>query len=439
MPTLSVVMIVKNESACLAQCLDSVACLEAEFVIGDTGSTDDTRAIAKQYGGRVIEVAWRNDFAEARNACLTVATGDWLLSLDADEVVDAESAVRIRELVAADGAGADAIEVTLANYCDAPHAWRWAACDPDGPYARGYSGYIPVGLLRLFRNGCGFEYREAVHENVTESVREQGGVTRAEPIVIHHYGFGRRDARSLEKSRMYLDIARKKATQHPQDVKAWHDLAELCFAAGDPAGAERASRNALEIDPRHVGAATMLANLLLNRGDLDEAKKVLSGFEACGNVPSHMVTALGAIACKQGRLDEARQRLERVLAADPNAVVARLCLARTLDRLGDIAGARLRLDEALAIAPKLTEIQNRFEAHELRTQGEQLFLDGQVEAALPTLVEALRHDDEDPLIQNDLGVVLNAMGYEGQSREALQRALRLAPDMQEAQENLAAL
>ena len=113
---------------------------------------------------------------------------------------------RVRAIVDADGRGpdgtaADAIEVTLANYCDVPRAWRWVAVAPDAPMARGAAGYIAVGLLRLFRNGCGYEYREPVHENITESVLESGGRIRSEPVVVHHYGYGAQSANADAKAR----------------------------------------------------------------------------------------------------------------------------------------------------------------------------------------------------------------------------------------------
>ena len=168
MPTLSVVMIVKDETRCLAECLDSIRDIADEIVIGDTGSLDDTVAVAHRYAAKVHTVPWRDDFAAARNEVLQHATGDWLLHLDADEVLDPASAARIREIV--DNDDADAIEVILANYSDDLRAWRWVPVDPASTMSRGHAGYVAVGLLRLFRNHRGFEYREAVHENITESV-----------------------------------------------------------------------------------------------------------------------------------------------------------------------------------------------------------------------------------------------------------------------------
>lgn len=109
----------------------------------------------------MVDVPWNDDFAAARNAVLAAATSDWLLHMDADETLDEDGAQAIRDLVDADGDGADAIEVMLANYCDDMRAWLWRPVSPDDPNARGKLGFIAVPLLRLFRNRRQVsEYRE---------------------------------------------------------------------------------------------------------------------------------------------------------------------------------------------------------------------------------------------------------------------------------------
>lgn len=82
---LSVCLIVKDEEEMLGACLDSVRELADEVVIYDTGSTDRTVEIARAAGARVIEGYWDDSFARARNAVLSYAFGEWVLSLDADE------------------------------------------------------------------------------------------------------------------------------------------------------------------------------------------------------------------------------------------------------------------------------------------------------------------------------------------------------------------
>jgi len=84
-PKLSLAMIVKNESRCLARCLQSVKGIVDEIVIADTGSTDDTPKIARDFGAKVSNFGWVDDFAAARNFSIAQSMGDWILILDADE------------------------------------------------------------------------------------------------------------------------------------------------------------------------------------------------------------------------------------------------------------------------------------------------------------------------------------------------------------------
>ncbi|NUM54349.1 MAG: glycosyltransferase [Candidatus Hydrogenedentes bacterium] len=428
MPALGIVMIVKNEADWLPQCLESVRAIADEIVVGDTGSTDNSKAIAAGFGARVIDVPWNDDFAAARNAVLASAAGDWLLHMDADETLDEAGAQAIRGLVDADGDGADAIELTLANYSDDVRAWLWVPVGAGDPNARGKAGYIAVPLLRLFRNRRGFEYREPVHENITESVIERGGVVRAEhEIVIHHHGFGRG---GNAKAEFYLKIARRKTETRPADAKAWHDLGEQLVALGRPEEAEPALRKALALDASHLGAATTLANLLLNRGELDRAAKVLEPF-APTNAP-HVLVALAAIACKQGRMDEANDLIERALAFAPRHVLARLMAARIADIRGYAKAAHMQLEAAYSFAPTIPEVLARIDAMRMREEADALFEKGDMKAALAMLVAALKHDAEDPLIHIRLAEVLDHIGDTRRAKDSRERALALAPNLNSA-------
>jgi hypothetical protein len=85
MTQLALVMIVRDEAARLGRCLASVRALVGDIVVLDTGSVDDTVAIARAHGARVFSFDWCDDFAAARNAALAHSSADWNLVLDADE------------------------------------------------------------------------------------------------------------------------------------------------------------------------------------------------------------------------------------------------------------------------------------------------------------------------------------------------------------------
>ncbi|MCR5823068.1 MAG: glycosyltransferase family 2 protein [Lachnospiraceae bacterium] len=96
--TISVCMIVKNEEKVLARCLDSLKTIADEIVIADTGSTDRTKEIAAQYTDKIYDFEWIGDFSAARNFVFSKATGDYIYSADADEVLDLGNIKRFQVL-----------------------------------------------------------------------------------------------------------------------------------------------------------------------------------------------------------------------------------------------------------------------------------------------------------------------------------------------------
>ncbi len=98
-PLISACLIVKDEQAMLPDCLDSLRDLTSEVVVYDTGSSDGTIHLAREAGARVVEGHWEDSFAQARNAALAHASGEWVLSIDADERLRADPEAVHRQLL----------------------------------------------------------------------------------------------------------------------------------------------------------------------------------------------------------------------------------------------------------------------------------------------------------------------------------------------------
>ena len=96
-PSLSLVMIVKNEAHNLYTCLSRVKDAVDEIVIVDTGSTDNTLEVAEKFTSSIYHFKWNRNFSSARNFSLDKATGDWILVLDGDEIID--NPFYMRELI----------------------------------------------------------------------------------------------------------------------------------------------------------------------------------------------------------------------------------------------------------------------------------------------------------------------------------------------------
>ena len=160
----SAVVITLDEEARLRGCLDSVAWAD-EIVVVDAESTDKTVQIAREFTDRVVVRAWPG-FAAQKNFALDQATGDWLLSIDADEEVSFELKTEILALLAGAPA-ADGYRIPRRNMM-----WgRWIR----------HGGLYPDWQLRLFRRGRGRFGERTVHESVTV----EGSVDRLRGHLVH--------------------------------------------------------------------------------------------------------------------------------------------------------------------------------------------------------------------------------------------------------------
>lgn len=162
MNTLSICLIVKDEEQVLSRCLDSVKGFADEIVIVDTGSTDGTPAIAQKYTDKVYSFEWCDDFSAARNFCFSKATCDFLMWLDADDIVTEENAEIISALK-----DRDDFDVAMLKYA--------AAFDGDGKPSFVYF------RERIFRRSMGFEWKGAVHE----AIEPRGRIIHSQACVYH--------------------------------------------------------------------------------------------------------------------------------------------------------------------------------------------------------------------------------------------------------------
>lgn len=147
--TISVCLIVKNEQKNLAACLNSVKEIADEFIIVDTGSEDKTLEIAAEFGAKIFNYQWNNDFSEARNFAIQQAACDWILNLDATHRFKASDEDNLNSVLSKSG---------HYGYIIHEHVHHNGKND------------VNLDRLLLFRNFLGFRFNGVIFEQVDESI-----------------------------------------------------------------------------------------------------------------------------------------------------------------------------------------------------------------------------------------------------------------------------
>ena len=189
--TLSLCMIVRDEEEMLPRCLAAVAPAVDEIVIVDTGSVDRTVEIAHEFGAKVIHREWTGSFSEARNVSFEAATGDWLMYLDADEVLVAEDVKRLRALTG--------------------RTWKEAFYLVETSYTGDVEDGSAVtnSALRIFRNRPHYRFEGRLHEQIAHHLPAYAHNRIEQTSVrVEHFGYlgAVRDAK--EKSTRNIELLR---------------------------------------------------------------------------------------------------------------------------------------------------------------------------------------------------------------------------------------
>ncbi len=225
--TITLAMIVRNEARHLAKCLDSVQALVDEIVIVDTGSNDNTLEIARRYTDHTFIFTWTGDFSAARNFAIAQATGDWILSLDADE--ELEISPNSSPVDNRPGPAHDFLQ-TLLTQNDRIEAYMLPLLNPSAGPVGETNRFL---VLRLFRNDSRYQFSGSIHEQVTVPDRQAVGI--AENFVIRHQPLTPDELR--RKRGRNLAMLRKALAAEPDNLFLIYYLGLEWLMLGQPARA----------------------------------------------------------------------------------------------------------------------------------------------------------------------------------------------------------
>lgn len=395
MTKISLCMIVKNEEASLPRCLGSVKNVVDEMVVLDTGSTDRTVEVAQDFGAKVYHFEWCNDFAAARNEALKYVQGEWVLVLDADEVLTPEIAPQMQQAI--EGKNNLAIDLV-----------RREVGAAQSPYSL---------VSRLFRHHPEVRFSRPYHAIVDDSIAQllkretHWQVVSLAPVAILHYGYQPEAIAALDKytrarkamegflkthpndpytcsklGALYLQIGQLKEgikllrrglksnkAEAPVLFELYYHLGNACARQQKPEQAAKHYQKAIAqpiLPQLKLGAYNNLGSLLQRAGDLQTAQKI---YETALKIdPSFAVGYynLGMALKGLGRFEEAIACYQQAIKLNPDYAFACQNLGVVLLKIGNLPESLEAFGKAIA----LHESQNPSEAERLRQGLQQMGL-----------------------------------------------------------------
>lgn len=410
-PRLSLCLIAKNEARFLRKCLQSVAGIVDEIVVVDTGSTDGTQEIAREFGAILVEQTWNDDFAEARNVSLRHATGDWVLWLDADEEVTPESKDEFRQAIeqAAPKVGAFLVQI---------HNWMSTLNREDG------GERIIHHAARLFRLTPKVKFVGRIHEQNLPSLLGAGYEAVSAPqLVLDHYGYVSEIRDEKNKNERTIRLLTREVAECPvPEMRGFQ-----CFNLGMAYSVEGDNENAAKFfamaaetpdaGQQHTDLLFALyAMVQKDRGLPEEGLRVCRQADALGVVQPGLEFARGQCLRSLSRLPEAIGAFRAALELGGD-------LERTQKNVGDVGLGRFKARFALALTlsdsgafeealaecdATLAECEAMSPAHALRA--DLLIRLKRLPEAQTALRRALQFQPENPAALSALGAVLLAEG-----------------------------
>ncbi len=375
---LSLCMIVKNEEARLPTCLESVKDGVDEMVVLDTGSSDKTIEIAQQLGAKVFSLDWPNDFAVARNEALKYVQGEWILVLDADEVLNPNILPKMKTAIE----DKDTLVVNLI---------RREVGAIQSPYSL---------VSRLFRRHPQLYFSRPYHAIIDDSVKEllkvesHWKIVDLPQIALLHYGYQAQAITALNKINRAREAMESYLRQHPNDSYTCNKLGALYLQTGQKkegikllkqglkqntaetmvlfelhyhlANAYRSDKN-IALAVKHyqkaidqpilpslkLGAYNNLGGLFQSIGDWQNAQKV---YEFTIKIDPTFATGyynLGMNLKARGQLKSAIAAYQQAIKHNPNYAEAYQNLGVALFKLGEIVQSQEAFERAIILHDKV--------------------------------------------------------------------------------------
>ncbi len=345
---LSLSMIVRDEAERLAACLRSVQGFVDEMVVVDTGSSDDTVAIAEGLGATVHRIDWPGDFAPARNQALQWVSGDWVLVLDADEQLRPEAREPLRQLM-------EQPELLLVNLL------RQELGALQSPYSN---------VSRLFRRHPAIRWSRAYHSLVDDSVAEllqrepHWRIADCSTPALLHDGYRPELLSAGNKAARLRAAMEAELLARPDDPYACAKLGSLEVAEGQAQRGIALLRRGLQHCPAgaHPERYELLLHLAMAEAEREPAAAIALYRQALVTPLAPRLTLaarlnLAALLLHQDQLEDAEELCRQATTVAPEIGLGWFNLGVIRRRRGDLGGALEAYRQAAALSPDHAETQ----------------------------------------------------------------------------------
>ena len=346
-------MVVKNEDIYIWYSITSILPYIDRLLITDTGSTDKTIEIARKYGAKIINFEWNDNFSAARNVSINAASGDWILILDADEIIAKQDIGALLKLC--NSAEYDAYGLHYRNYTNESSGSIWVPNDFAYTEGNGIAGWFPTRKVRLFRNDKRIKFTGAVHEAAEPAIRQNGLRVGEAHFPVHHYGELKKKT-ITDKKLKYLEYGKKKIEEEPENPMAYYEYGVQCteFRAYEEAAV--AFKKTLDLSPAFPSVEVQLGMSLFNLGRYKESINYLQ--QGLLREPENpgLYNNLASVYFEMGELDKAVDLYTKAISIHPGYAAAykNLGLAYLKSEVMDKSLDSLR--KAISINPTMEDV-----------------------------------------------------------------------------------
>lgn len=420
-PRVSLCMIAKDEEQFIGDCLASVRNLVDEIIVVDTGSSDRTVEIAESFGAKVFHYPWTGDFASARNESLSHATGDWILVLDADEVIPPESHAELKKAIRnLDNVGYNlVIENLLGDTGDA---------------------YQTALIFRLFRNRPDIRFEGIIHEQALPSAQRTGVPVQSSLARIVHRGYLDKYLVERDKYRRNLAILLKQAELQPDEPYVYFNLGQTYKLLERYDESEKAYQRSIALLEERKAPLTIayrpnlhfsFIDLYRLKGEYEKALTVADeALELYPEFPDILFTK-ALVLIDLERFSEAIPIIEAcraykgiVFASGNDPAVpgykASMALGVAYSRMGQQAQAKRYFLQALEECPRPNaELYDNLGVVHLQL--------GETRKALEFFIKAVERNERDAKAWANIGAICQQLGQQEEAFVARQKAHEIAP------------